>query len=255
MIITSLDIALKTLGLAVIQFDDLKSDNFKIIHWDKINILEEISKIKIEPIPKCCGKNDFDYPCKNNGYILNKETKEIFCKKHTKNIQIKKLKDIKKELLKKSKLCVTDLSYNEISRALFKTLDPYIEKYPCIISSDYFLFENQPVLKNKMMKNMQLMYLTYFSRKFYDKDLNSQKGGKTVIKNILIPKLKMEFVNATNKLKLCKEIVVPDKIKNKYEKNKYKSIEKCKQLIKGNLKLEKEFNDFGKKQDDLVINL
>jgi len=263
MIITSLDIALKTLGLAVLEFDDIKSDKFKILHWDKINILEEMTELKTQEMPKCSGKKNFGYPCKNNGYLQHKETKQLFCKTHSKPFKAKDLKNMKKELEKKAKLRVTDLSYNEISRCVFKCLEPYVEKYPIILKSKYFLYENQPVLKNKMMKNMQIMYLTYFSKKIYDKELQDNKeaklmkGGKATDSNsdefnILVPKVNMEFVNATNKLKLCKEIKVPDSIKDKYDRNKYKSIQRCKELIKGDKKLEKEFEDFGKKQDDVA---
>lgn len=106
---------------------------------------------------------------------------------------------------------------------------------------DYVVIENQPVLKNPTMKSIQIMVYSYFV--FENRTRNE-----------------VSFVNASNKLKVCKEDVPADillninKLKSKYSRNKKLSIIHTRIMINILDEDEKWKQKFeaSKKKDDLA---
>ena len=97
--------------------------------------------------------------------------------------------------------------------------------------------ENQPALKNPIMKTVQMILYSYFMIEGATKD-------KAVDQ--------VHMINARNKLKVYKGPEVKCDIKEKYKKNKYLSVEYTKLMI---LKDDKKFIDLfteSKKKDDLA---
>lgn len=125
---------------------------------------------------------------------------------------------------------------------------------------DYVAIENQPVLKNPIMKSVQLMLYSFFKMSQFNQKQENEKNEE---QNHCIKMI--DFVNASCKVKyatteLCKKpgFVVPD-IKEdlpRYRKTKETSVQYTKELLRV---LEKDtqleyFNKF-KKKDDLADTL
>lgn len=107
----------------------------------------------------------------------------------------------------------------------------------------YVLIENQPVMKNPVMKSIQMIVYTYFHHY-----------------NIIYHKIiNVKFVSAMNKLKCGIDIEYPEIIlnhKNKYTQKKKKAIYLCEHILKSDLiqnteHFSKIFNA-SKKKDDLA---
>ena len=100
---------------------------------------------------------------------------------------------------------------------------------------DEVIIENQPSLKNPTMKSIQMIVYTYFL-------INSN--------------VKVEMVNARNKLKVYKGPVIltpyTDNKKNKYKNNKYLAIKYCSFMIKDQNKKYINLYEDSKKKDDLA---
>lgn len=107
----------------------------------------------------------------------------------------------------------------------------------------YILIENQPVMKNPVMKSIQMVIYTYFHHF-----------------NILNEKqINIKFISAMNKLKCGIDIEYPDKIKeqkNKYMQKKKKAIYLCEYILKNEIinNSSEYLNLFelSKKKDDLA---
>lgn len=124
--------------------------------------------------------------------------------------------------------------FAEISENLVKVLhDTFSEEYEVV------LIENQPAMKNPVMKSIQMLLYSYFLIKTY------QEGSGT----------KVKFVSASSKLKLSHTCDLTHIVsKNKYRRNKQTSIAYCRNY----LELSKDINgrwidlyDKSKKKDDL----
>jgi len=174
----------------------------------------------------------FDIGIKNLAYC-------IMYKNEDKTISIKKWEVI--QLLTDDEKC-KNFSLNEITKRLYTRLNSELDEY----AITEVLLENQPCMKNPMMKSIQMIIYGYFQ---YQSILLER-----TIKNIAL-------VSASNKLKVGKnfneinnsENIV--KIKSKYTRNKKLAIEYTNWILKNRVtkydELNKFFNDH-KKKDDLA---
>ena len=105
------------------------------------------------------------------------------------------------------------------------------------LNHEIICIENQPALKNPIMKTVQMILYSYFMIEGATKDK-------------LVDQVHM--INARNKLKVYKGPPVECKYKEKYKRNKYLSVEYTKNMI---LNEEKKFIDLfneSKMKDDLA---
>lgn len=106
------------------------------------------------------------------------------------------------------------VSLEHITRTLLGKLD----EHPEFLEMDYVLIENQPCMKNPMMKNIQIIIYTYFQYK------HVHGTSRPCI----------QFVSALNKMKLFKGLEYPrdiESIKNKYSQKKKKAIFMCSHIF------------------------
>lgn len=130
----------------------------------------------------------------------------------------------------KKKIKTNNTIYN-IGRKLINELDKTFQSN----EYDEIIIENQPSLKNPTMKSIQMIVYTYF---------------------LIKTTVKVEMVNARNKLKVYKGPVIltpytNDK-KNKYKNNKYLAIKYCSSMIQNQNKTFIELYETSKKKDDLA---
>ena len=153
---------------------------------------------------------------------------KYYCSSHIKHKSLgkgkKKKLNTNHDILELSKNCITKLNELDLSNV------------------KYVLIENQPALKNPVMKSIQMIIYTFFV-------INGVMNDKSNIENI-------HMVNARNKLKVykgepIKTPYVNDK-KNKYRNNKYLSIEYTKIMIKGEEESFQKLFETSKKKDDLA---
>ena len=93
------------------------------------------------------------------------------------------------------------------------------------LNHDVICIENQPALKNPVMKTVQMILYTYFMIEGATKDK---------------PVEQVHMINARNKLKVYKGEPVECKFTDKYKRNKYLSVEYTKLMI---LEEEQKFID------------
>ena len=225
--IISIDVGIKNLAYCIIERND---DNFEILYWDIINILDD----KIDNLPKCgnfiknklCNKIAVSSIDNNDNvkYFCNKTTCQKFLIKNYPNIKINKLKKINTKSF--SLLDLSSILINKLT--LLKDI---------ILNVDEVIIENQPVLKNPTMKSIQIVLFSFFVEHGYN-------SKESLINNI-------HLFSARDKLKLYKGPVVDtSKIKNNYNKRKFLSIEYTKYYIN-----DSKFNEFflqNNKKDDLA---
>lgn len=178
----------------------------------------------------------FDIGIKNLGYCILYKDLTI---NNEKNLIIHKWGII--NILEDNEKC-KDISLDEIGTRMYKRLqDEFLEE-----NITEVLLENQPVLKNPVMKSIQILIMGFFKY-------------ESVILGREIKLIKL--INASNKLKLGKKLIQFNesedilKIKSKYNRNKKLAI------LYTNYFLEKElYSDYNKyntlfnghkKKDDL----
>ena len=151
-----------------------------------------------------------------------------YCSTHIKHKSLDKGKKRKlntnHDILELSKVCIGKLKELDLS------------------TIKYVLIENQPALKNPVMKSIQMIIYTFFVMAGVMED-------KSSIENI-------HMVNARNKLKVYKgePIQTPysnDK-KNKYRNNKFLSVKYTEIMIQEEDDSFKELYEGSKKKDDLA---
>ena len=133
------------------------------------------------------------------------------------------------------------LSLEDITTSLLTTLDSLSFHAKGV---DYVLIENQPCMKNPMMKNIQIMIYTYFTY------MNIRcKDRKAII----------QFVSASNKLKVLPNFEFPEKVEktaSKYQQKKKKAILLCERLLSDSnvISSYEHIQNFSssKKKDDLA---
>ena len=109
-------------------------------------------------------------------------------------------------------------------------------------SVKYVLIENQPALKNPVMKRVQMIIYTFFI-------MNGVMNKESSIEEVFM-------VNARNKLKVYKGpfVICPynDDKKNRYKKNKFLSVKYTEEMIKEDEQKFQDLFDSSKKKDDLA---
>ena len=102
----------------------------------------------------------------------------------------------------------------------------------------HVLIENQPALKNPVMKSIQMIIYTFFI-------IEGVMNESSSIQNI-------SMVNARNKLKVYKGPKIECNKKGKYAQNKYLSVEYTKKMIEKDNDHFQQLFDQSKKKDDLA---
>lgn len=183
------------------------------------------NKQKIEKM-YCCV-------CNKTASLKINNTTYCWCKDHEKNAQ-KFEKNIKIK-----KISVKNCNKQDVqitAEILFKKLDEISE----LLNVDTVLIENQPAVKNPIMKRIAAMLYSYF----IIRGVMDKKGG-SIITNV-------KFVSPSNKLKVNEETTnkkLKQTEKNKiYKMTKKMGIKYCKSLIDEN-----DLNELEKysKKDDL----
>ena len=144
---------------------------------------------------------------------------KILCNSHSKLKQYKSEKKMKK--IKKNN------SIHEIGKLMVKKFNDI----PLLLECEDVIVENQPSLKNPTMKTIQMLVYSYF-----------------LIKSNPI---KLDMINARNKLKAYNGPKINCDIKDRYKRNKYLAIEYCKYMINNEEQKYIELFHNSKKKDDL----
>ena len=142
------------------------------------------------------------------------------CTAHSKRFPKKKKLNANHDLMKISQLCVDKLREIDISDV------------------NHVLIENQPALKNPVMKSIQMIIYTFFI-------MDGLMKEESPIESI-------HMVNARNKLKVYKGPPIECDKKDKYAQNKYLSVEYTKEMIKEEKGEFIKLFDESKKKDDLA---
>lgn len=201
----SFDVGIKNLAYCVLCKDK------KIKDWGIINLNENpCCDVKLK---KKCDKQS-TYEVKGDPNV------KYCCTAHSKKFSKKKKLNTNHDLLKISQLCVSKLRELDIKEV------------------GSVLIENQPALKNPVMKSIQMMIYTFF-----------------VMDGVMSETSKIEkihMVNARNKLKVYKGPKIECNKKGKYAQNKYLSVEYTKEMIKNEEECFQELFKESKKKDDLA---
>ena len=202
----SFDVGIK--NLAYCSLNDKK----EILDWGIINLDKN-------PICQCGLQKPC---CKSATFIVTDDNGEnkYSCTTHNKKYKKKKKINADRDIFNLSKILIEELN--------LKT---------DFLNHDVICIENQPALKNPVMKTVQMILYSYFMIEGATKDK-------------LVDQVHM--INARNKLKVYKGPPVECKYKEKYKRNKYLSVEYTKNMI---LNEEKKFIDLfneSKKKDDLA---
>ena len=157
---------------------------------------------------------------KQSSYIVNDDNVKYSCTSHSKKFSKKKKINTNHDLLNISQLCVSKL----------RALD--------LEGVNHVLIENQPALKNPVMKSIQMIIYTFF---VMDGVMNEESSIETI-----------HMVNARNKLKVYKGTPIECNKKGKYAQNKFLSVEYTKEMIKDDDEQFIKLFSESKKKDDLA---
>jgi hypothetical protein len=201
----SFDVGIK--NLAYCSLDENKS----IKQWGIINMNEDpICQVELN---KKCEKQAT--------YFVRCDDKiEYCCTSHSKRFKKIKKMNTNHDIMKLSQVCIGKLRELDLSNV------------------KYVLIENQPALKNPVMKSVQMIIYTFF---IIEGVMNNQSTIE-----------KIHMVNARNKLKVYKGPKIECNKKNKYAQNKYLSIEYTNVMIEKENDFFKEIFNQSKKKDDLA---
>jgi hypothetical protein len=202
-------------GITNLAYCELTPDK-KIKQWGILNLNEN-------PICNMCLKK----PCEKQASYCLKINDEIeyYCSSHIKHKSLDKIGKKKKlnnnrDICKLSQLCIGKL----------KTID--------LKDVKYVLIENQPALKNPVMKSIQMIIYTFFI-------MDGVMNDSSTIENL-------HMVNARNKLKVYKGPKIECNKKGKYAQNKYLSVEYTKKMIIHEDETFIKLYETSKKKDDLA---
>lgn len=264
--ILSIDVGIKNLALCLLE---KKDDDFEIKKWCIINLNDGDKKCDFikKNKQKCDNLSKFNIYNKDNPndifYVCNQhkkfkssliipldkknKTKCLICEKEAKFCFIDDItqcwcdehieenkKKIDKKLHIKKMISITNNKNQDLSQKMYLKLDSELD----FLNVDEVIIENQPSLRNPIMKTISAFIYAYFiMRGLIDKD-------KT---NSLIKSVK--FVSPLNKLKVddktTKETLQD---KNKYKLTKNLGIKYCLSLINDK---DKEILNKYKKKDDM----
>lgn len=244
--ILTFDIGIKNLAYCICHTDKNIQENLRIIDW---NVIDFSFKNKlcnhIKPKNKLCNKKAMFY--NNNDEYLCKEHGEF-----TKKLDLSKFKSFKR-ISKNDDL--KDTFNKTIDRLLTKLNDLYqilIRPYDMCDSLKFMnniniYIENQPALKNPIMKSISIVLYSFFKMKKLE--------NNNLINNI-------DFINASNKTKdtFLKKIMSEENIPEiiNYKDRKQFAIELVNNIIK-NINQKDVLNlininnyDITNKKDDLA---
>lgn len=201
----SFDVGIKNLAYCVLCKDK------KIKGWGIINLNENpCCDVKLN---KKCEKQ-CTYEVKGDSNV------KYCCTAHSKRFPKKKKLNTNHDLFNISQLAVSKL--RELDLKNIGTV----------------LIENQPALKNPVMKSIQMIIYTFFV-------MDGVMSDSTKIE-------KIHMVNARNKLKVYKGPKIECNKKGKYAQNKYLSVEYTKEMIKDDEECFQGLFKDSKKKDDLA---
>ena len=206
----SFDVGIKNLAYCEI------TPNKNIIQWGIIN-MDDNPTCSMHLNKKCEKQASYS--------LTQNDNTSYYCSSHINHKSLnkkakKKKLNTKHDILKISQMCISKLRELDLSNI------------------KYVLIENQPALKNPVMKSIQMIIYTFF-----------------VIEGVMDKTSSIELihmVNARNKLKVYKGPKIECKKKNKYAQNKYLSIEYTKKMIEDEKDNFKELFNHSKKKDDLA---
>ena len=190
-------------------------------HWKEIEDVDIKNKYVRIGKEKCCGKTKQDKPCSKKPNWLAEE--EYFCSTHVENEEtVIPLNNQTKNL-------------NFLGKRIFEMCSHFTE-----VKYDAILFENQPCLKNPTMKSVQIILHTFFHLSYFNKNLTTD----------------LQFISASNKLKVYDGEKLEVKSSNKYDQNKKLGILHTKYFLdklddKHNLQNWKQYLEEHSKKDDL----
>lgn len=214
MIVLSIDVGIKNLSYCLIKVDSTRPLKWNLLEWNIVNIKHNLNdlnyinldynKWNIRELKECINHHNLSIP--------EKESK-------------KNLQETIKKFLKQKKIKKTNaVDLNTIVLNVSNYFDKKFEDLIC----DVIIIENQPVLKNPIMKTMQIIVFTYFC-------LRKEK----------IP---VKCVSAGLKMKFCASVKLIDSIPKGYKNTKQASINVVNNLFENDLP---EFWINAKKKDDL----
>ena len=201
----SFDVGIKNLAYCKL------TENKVIESWGIIN-LNENPQCDVHLKKRCEKQCTYE--------IKGDEKVKYCCTAHSKRFPKKKKLNANHDLMKISQLCVDKLREIDISDV------------------NHVLIENQPALKNPVMKSIQMIIYTFFI-------MDGLMKEESLIESI-------HMVNARNKLKVYKGPPIECNKKDKYAQNKFLSIEYTKEMIKGEEDKFIKLFDESKKKDDLA---
>lgn len=218
MYLLSFDIGIKNLAYCLIELDQQR--NRRICQWNIIDLSFEDN-----------SDTDLNYLIQNYKKMKINDLKSYMTKfsLDTKNKKSELVKSVE-QYLQQQKIIKKKPSILDTSQILVQKLD----KLTFLNQVDTILIENQPSLKNPVMKSIQMIIYTYF-----------------VIRGIIDSQyLKdLKFISARNKLKKC-ETIDQFKGKNKnYKDRKKLAVSYCSYLINDDFDNLKLFNQSPKKDD------
>jgi len=201
----SFDVGIK--NLAYCELDSEK----KILQWGIIN-LNENPLCDVNLRKKCDKQATY--------FIKDDCNEEYCCTAHSKRFKKKKKLNTNNDLFKISQLCIGRLRNINLSNVR------------------HVLIENQPALKNPVMKSIQMIIYTFFI-------IEGVMNTNSSIENV-------HMVSARNKLKVYKGPKIECNKKGKYAQNKFLSIEYTKKMITNENEIFTSMFHSSKKKDDLA---
>ena len=224
--ILSFDVGIVNLAYCLVEFNDNKK---KIIDWGVIDLMD----IFLQKCTKCCCISN-GISCNNIAVNYVKKDNKIFgyCKKTKCQKTMKSIYN--NSLIKKIKKVNTkSISLIDKTTELIRQLRGNDK----LLTADVVVIENQPVLKNPVMKSIQMVIYSYFL--IY---------GVTVDK----PLNNIALFNAGKKFEFYEGPDIDcEHIKSEYSKRKYKSIKITEYLLNNDTENLHFFNK-SKKKDDLA---
>lgn len=226
--VISWDIGIKNLSYCILEESDSKDDNLtkhnlKVLDWEVIDLFP--------------AEEYFCSTMKKNNLVCNKKASfknndEYYCKVHSKKVDCKKIK------YKKNKYTPTDYAIQ-----IKKELDSRKNILDCNI----ILLENQPALKNPIMKTIQIILLSYFSFKYSENNILTIKNVNAKRKEKL-PDNDDNWINSSYQKLYLNRI---KNINNNYSKRKFLCYYYALSCLKNYPEMESYLSNH-KKKDDLT---
>jgi hypothetical protein len=177
------DIGIKNLAYCITRYKKNEKNNFDILYWGILDI--SYKGLKCDYTMDISKKNNISIGCNNYSYFYTQNNGEnyieknyiSYCKNHANKINIinpllfklfkkisnnAKLKDNFNQQVERL-LIQLDIFYKELLENIYD-YDGNIYKFKIINKLDIYI-ENQPVLKNPIMKTISIVLYTFFNIK------------------------------------------------------------------------------------------